>query len=246
MADRAAGIPIVREGLPFVGAIGGSALLTGLIGWTVPAALLVGATAFTAWFFRNPSRVAPDLEHAIVAPGDGRVVSIVEEYEPRYLKQRATRISIFLNIFDVHVNRIPCSGVIEDVVYQPGRFVAANRPEATLHNEQNALMIRTLTGAKVMCVQVAGLLARRIVCWVSPGDTVVCGERYGLIRFGSRMDLYVPAGTMLNVKEGSRVKGGKTVLGVLSPPPMVDRPDGVTQAAELQARRHHEGQGHEG
>lgn len=216
MADRARGIPIVREGLPFVGALGGSALLTGLIGWTIPAAVLVGATAFTAWFFRNPFRVAPDVEQAIVAPGDGRVVSIVEEYEPRYLKQNAIRISIFLNIFDVHVNRIPCSGVIEDIVYQPGRFVAANRPEATLHNEQNALMIRSLAGAKVLCVQVAGLLARRIVSWVSPGDSVTCGERYGLIRFGSRMDLYVPVGTILNVAEGNRVKGGKTVLGVIS------------------------------
>jgi phosphatidylserine decarboxylase len=233
MADRARGIPIVREGLPFVGAIGGSALLTGLVGWTIPAAVLVGATAFTAWFFRNPSRVVPDVEQAIVAPGDGRVVTIVEEYEPRYLKQNAIRISIFLNIFDVHVNRIPCTGVIEDIVYQPGRFVAANRPEATLHNEQNALMIRTLTGAKVLCVQVAGLLARRIVSWVSSGDTVTCGERYGLIRFGSRMDLYVPVGTILNITEGHRVKGGKTMLGVI---PSSATTDGGTVAAKDSGR----------
>ena len=215
MADRAVGIPIVREGLPFVAGIGTSALIAGLVGWTVPAAVLAGATAFTAWFFRNPHRRVPDLAQCVVSPGDGRIVAISEEYEARYLKELAIRISIFLNIFDVHVNRIPCSGVIEDVVYQPGRFIAANRPGATLHNEQNALMIRTLSGMKVLCVQVAGLLARRIVCWVSAGETVTCGERYGLIRFGSRMDLYVPKGTVLQVAVGDRVKGGQTVVAQL-------------------------------
>jgi phosphatidylserine decarboxylase len=215
MADRAVGIPIVREGLPFVGSIGVSALVAGLVGWTVPAAVLAGATAFTAWFFRNPSRAAPDLARCVVSPGDGRVVAIAEEYEPRYLKQLAIRISIFLNIFDVHVNRIPCSGLVEDVVYQPGTFVVANRPDATLHNEQNALMIRGASGLKVLCVQVAGLLARRIVCWVTPGERVKCGERYGLIRFGSRMDLYLPKESMLHVAMGDRVKGGQTVVAEL-------------------------------
>jgi phosphatidylserine decarboxylase len=206
-------MPIVREGLPFVGAAGSSAVLAGLVGWTVPAVMLAGVTAFTVWFFRNPHRVPPALAEAVVAPGDGRVVAIVEEYEPRYLKQLATRISIFLNIFDVHVNRIPCTGVVEDVVYQPGRFIAANRPDATLHNEQNALMIRAATGHKVLCVQVAGLLARRIVCWVKPGETVRQGERYGLIRFGSRMDLYLPTGSRLQVAVGDRVKGGSSIVG---------------------------------
>jgi phosphatidylserine decarboxylase len=215
MADRAVGIPIVREGLPFVGGIGISALVAGLVGWTVPATVLAGATAFTAWFFRNPSRAVPDLAQCVVSPGDGRVVAIAEEYEPRYLKQLTIRISIFLNIFDVHVNRIPCSGVVEDVVYQPGTFVAANRPDATLHNEQNALMIRSTSGIKVLCVQVAGLLARRIVCWVTPGERVKCGDRYGLIRFGSRMDLYLPKGSMLHVATGDRVKGGETVVAEL-------------------------------
>jgi phosphatidylserine decarboxylase len=215
MADRAVGIPIVREGLPFVGGLGASALVAGLLGWTVPAAVLVGATAFTTWFFRNPHRRTPEISQCVVAPGDGRVVAIAEEYEPRYLKELATRISIFLNIFDVHVNRIPCSGVVEAVAYQPGRFVAANRPDATVHNEQNALMIRTTSAMKVLCVQVAGLLARRIVCWVAPGDPVKCGERYGLIRFGSRMDLYLPKGTTLQVAVGDRVKGGQTVVAEL-------------------------------
>ncbi|HSV89829.1 MAG TPA: phosphatidylserine decarboxylase, partial [Nitrospiraceae bacterium] len=122
---------------------------------------------------------------------------------------------IFLNVFDVHINRVPCEGVIEDVQYQPGLFLVASKPEATLRNEQNALMIRTAEGVKVLCVQVAGLIARRIVCWVSPGERAVCGERFGLIRFGSRMDTFLPIGTAVKVAVGDRVKGGETILGEL-------------------------------
>ncbi|MGH7231195.1 MAG: phosphatidylserine decarboxylase family protein [Nitrospiraceae bacterium] len=215
MADRAVGIPIVREGLPFVGALAGATVFSAVMGWRIPTLLLGGLTAFTGWFFRNPPRTVPCSEGAVVAPGDGRIIAIEEDYEPRFLKDHATRISIFLNIFNVHVNRIPCEGVVEDVAYQPGRFVAANRPEATLRNEQNALMIRAVGGAKVLCVQVAGLIARRIVCWVSPGDRVNCGERFGLIRFGSRVDLFVPKGTSLQVAVGDCVKGGVDLLAVL-------------------------------
>lgn len=213
--DRAVGIPIVKEGLPFVAGTGGTAALAAGLGWT-GAALVFGAVAlFTAWFFRNPKRVVPGASHVVVAPGDGKVIAVTEEYEPRFLKDRGIRISIFLNIFNVHVNRIPCQGTVEDVAYQPGTFVPADRPDATLRNEQNALMIRTAQGAKVLCVQVAGLIARRIVCWVSPGDRVACGERYGLIRFGSRMDMFLPAGTKVHVKVGVHVKGGETILADL-------------------------------
>jgi phosphatidylserine decarboxylase len=150
-----------------------------------------------------------------VSPGDGKIIAIEEDYEPRFLKEQAMRISIFLNIFDVHVNRIPCDGTIVDILYQPGRFVAANLPDATLSNEQNALMIRAVSGAKVLCVQVAGLIARRIVCWASPGETVACGERFGLIRFGSRVDLFVPKGSILRAAVGDRVQGGKDLLALL-------------------------------
>lgn len=216
MADRAVGIPIVREGLPFVAGAGGAAALSGALGWTGLMWLLGAATLFTAWFFRNPERTAPRIEGAVVAPGDGRVIAIEQEYEPKFLKDQGTRVSIFLNIFDVHVNRIPCDGTIEDIAYQPGRFVAANKPEATLRNEQNALMIRAPRGNKVLCVQVAGLLARRIVCWARPGERVNCGERYGLIRFGSRMDLFLPLTARLTVRVGDCVKGGETVLAELT------------------------------
>jgi len=151
----------------------------------------------------------------VVAPGDGKVIAIEEEFEPRYLKDRSIRLTIFLNVFDVHINRIPCEGIIEDVQYQPGLFLVASKPEATIKNEQNALMIKSSQGAKVLCVQVAGLIARRIVCWVSPKERAVCGERFGLIRFGSRMDTFLPIGTAIKVSIGDRVKGGETILGEL-------------------------------
>ena len=216
MADRATGIPIVREGLPFVITAGAVALVAWGLGWPVVAGIFGAVALFITWFFRNPHRQAPRSENLVVAPGDGRVLAIDEEYEPRFLKKRGIRISIFLNIFDVHVNRIPCAGTIVDVVYQPGQFLAANHPEATVRNEQNSLMIRAREGAKVLCVQVAGLIARRIVCWAVPGETVACGERFGLIRFGSRMDMYLPLDTRLHASVGDCVKGGETILGELS------------------------------
>ena len=215
MADRAVGIPVVKEGVPFIAAFGGAATLAGALGWVVPAIVLGSLTIFSGWFFRNPHRISPCAEGAVVAPGDGKIIAIEEDYEPRFLKEQATRISIFLNIFDVHVNRIPCDGTVVDILYQPGRFVAANQPSATVSNEQNALMIRGASGAKVLCVQVAGLIARRIVCWVSPGEKVARGDRFGLIRFGSRVDLFLPKGSSLRAAVGDRVKGGKDLLAML-------------------------------
>lgn len=216
MADKARGIPIVKEGLPFVAAAAGPAVLAGALGWLISACALGALALFTAWFFRNPRRIVPRMEHAVVAPGDGRVIGVDEEYEPRFLKDQGVRVSIFLNILDVHVNRIPCDGIIEHIAYLPGRFLAANRPDAALRNEQNALLIRTAQGAKVLCVQVAGLVARRIVCWVSPGDAVACGERFGLIQFGSRIDTFLPIGSVIRVRVGDYVRGGETILAELT------------------------------
>ena len=215
MADRAVGIPFAKEGIPFIGAAVGATLLAGWLGWMVAAVGTAFLTLFVSWFFRNPSRVVPQGSRLVVASGDGKVVAIEEEFEPRFIKDRSIRISIFLNVFDVHINRVPCEGVIEDVQYQPGLFLVASKPDATLRNEQNALMIRTAQGVKVLCVQVAGLIARRIVCWISPGDRAVRGERFGLIRFGSRMDTFLPIGTAVRVAVGDRVKGGETILGEL-------------------------------
>jgi phosphatidylserine decarboxylase len=216
MPDRAADTPIVKEGLPFVAATAAPAVAAWILGWTA-LALCFGALAlFVAWFFRNPNRSSPTSELAIVAPGDGRIIEICEEVEPRFLKDRRVRISIFLGLFDVHVNRIPCQGTVEQVSYQRGRFLVASRPEASYQNEQNALLIRAAHGARVLCVQVAGLIARRIVCWVTPGEMVSCGERFGLIRFGSRIDLFLPLNTKLHVKVGDHVRGGETLLGELT------------------------------
>lgn len=215
MADRAVGIPFAKEGFPFIGVAAGITLIAGWLGWVPVAVAAAVLTLFVSWFFRNPPREIPQGPGLVVSPGDGKVLAVEEEFEPRYLKDRAVRISIFLNVFDVHINRIPCEGIIEDVQYQPGLFLVASKPHATVKNEQNAVMIKTVEGAKVLCVQVAGLIARRIVWWVHPKDPAVRGERYGLIRFGSRMDTYVPVGTAIKIAVGDRVKGGETILGVL-------------------------------
>ncbi len=208
-------MPFAKEGIPFIGLTAGVTLLSAWLGWTAVAAVTGVLTLFVSWFFRNPARRVPQDPNLVVAPGDGKVLAIEEEFEPRFLKDRSVRLTIFLNVFDVHINRVPCEGRVEAVQYQPGLFLVASRPDATIKNEQNALLLTTPSGVKVLCVQVAGLIARRIVCWISAGDRVQRGERYGLIRFGSRMDTFVPVGTSLRVKVGDRVKGGETILGVL-------------------------------
>lgn len=215
MADRAAGVPVAKEGIPFIGILAGVTVAAGWGGWTVATFAAGMLTLFVAWFFRNPPRVVPQGPNLVVAPGDGKVIAIEEEFEPRYIKARSIRLTIFLNVLDVHINRMPCEGIVEDVQYQPGLFMVASKPDATIKNEQNALMIRAVQGAKVLCVQVAGLIARRIVCWVSPKDLAVRGERFGLIRFGSRMDTFLPIGSVIKVSVGDRVKGGESILGEL-------------------------------
>ncbi|BFU95711.1 MAG: Phosphatidylserine decarboxylase proenzyme [Nitrospira sp.] len=215
MADRAVGVPVAKEGIPFIAVAAGGTLAAGWMGWTVIAGAAGLLTLFISWFFRNPPRTIPQGSRLVVAPGDGKVIAVEEEFEPRYLKDRSIRVTIFLNVFDVHINRIPCEGIVENVQYQPGQFLVASKPEATIKNEQNAVMIKTVQGAKVLCVQVAGLIARRIICWVSPKDRAVLGERFGLIRFGSRMDTFLPIGSVIKVALGDRVKGGESILGEL-------------------------------
>ena len=215
MADRARGWPVAKEGLPFCAA--GAAGLAGAaaLGWTGLGAVLAVATVFTAWFFRNPVRTVPQASNLVVSPGDGRVLAVVEEDEPRFLKDRAIRVSIFLSPLNVHINRTPCEGTVTSVTHFPGKFLVASRPGATLENEQTAVLIETDKGQRVLCVQVAGYVARRIVTWLRPGERVARGERYGLIRFGSRTDLVMPKGTEIRVRVGDRVKGGETIMGVL-------------------------------
>lgn len=216
MADRARGWPIAREGVPFVAAAAVPAAAAWALGWTVAGTLFGAAALFTGWFFRNPPRRIPGEPNLIVSPGDGRVLAVAEEEEPRFLKARAVRVSIFLSPLNVHINRTPCAGLVKAIGYVPGRFLVASRPEATLQNEQTAALFETDAGYRILCVQVAGYVARRIVCWLSEGERVERGERYGMIRFGSRMDLYMPIGTQVRVKAGDRVTGGESIIGVLS------------------------------
>ncbi|HNP59343.1 MAG TPA: phosphatidylserine decarboxylase family protein [Nitrospirales bacterium] len=215
MADQAKGIPVAKEGLPFIA--GGGLLTLGCwVAGPVWLTCLMGSlTLFTAWFFRNPARTIPQGRNLIVSPGDGTVVAVEQEFEHRFLKEPSIRISIFLNVFNVHINRLPATGVLQDVVYAPGKFLVASRPEATVENEQNALMLKRSDGKKILCVQIAGLIARRIVCWVKPGEQVEVGERFGLIRFGSRMDLYLPHDSAIQVKVGEKVKGGSSIVAEL-------------------------------
>lgn len=215
MADRAKGLPVALEGMPFILAAGGATVGSWLAGWVWPTCVLGSVTLFVGWFFRNPSRKIPKGERVVVSPGDGAVVAIEEEFEHRFLKTQAKRISIFLNVFNVHINRMPVGGTVKDIVYQPGQFMAANKTGASTGNEQNAVMLERADGIRVLCVQIAGLIARRIVCWVAPGERVETGERFGLIRFGSRMDLYLPPDSVLRVKVGDRVKGGSSIVAEL-------------------------------
>lgn len=178
---------------------------------------LVGAAA-TAWFFREPTRVAPARTDVAVAPADGLVSLIEEAVPPPELGLDATprtRVSIFLSVFDVHVQRIPVSGLVERVAYKPGKFLSADLDKASEDNERNSMLLRTPEGDELVVVQIAGLIARRIVCEVAEQEKVTVGQTYGLIRFGSRVDLYLPAGSTVTVRVGQRTIGGETTLAEL-------------------------------
>ena len=204
---------VARERRPFL--IGATIIVVAIsflkIVWLTVGVGLLASLVF--WFFRDPERSTQVDERLILSPADGRVVGIEEMSEDRFLKERTIRISIFLNIFNVHVNRIPCSGKIKEVFYQPGQFLMAHRKDASLKNEQNAILLERRSGGKILFVQIAGWVARRIVCWIVIGDQVRQGERFGMIRFGSRTDLYLPLETQVRVKVGDHVKGGLSVIG---------------------------------
>jgi phosphatidylserine decarboxylase len=174
------------------------------------AAVLLLVACFMAYFFRDPERAAPPERSVIVSPADGRV-TLVGKLSPED-SDSPTLVSIFLSPLDVHINRAPISGTVLDVTYTKGRFKPATSDSASLVNEQNALTIQG-EGMTIVCKQIAGVLARRIVCWKKPGDRVEMGERFGLIKFGSRTDLVMPSGVEVLVSAGERVRGGVTVIG---------------------------------
>ncbi|HJX73361.1 MAG TPA: phosphatidylserine decarboxylase family protein [Candidatus Deferrimicrobiaceae bacterium] len=208
---------IAPEGIPFLlGAAALAAVLSLLWPRTIPAALF-GAllTVFVGWFFRNPDRTPPSLPGAVISPADGKIMYAGDNPPGRYLDEPGKRVSVFMSVFDVHVNRAPVSGKVVSVRYHPGKFLAANVEKASLANEQNGVLLETPDGQRVAYVQIAGLIARRIVCDLAEGDTVRQGQRVGIIRFGSRVDILLPAFASLSVRAGDRVRAGESVVGVL-------------------------------
>lgn len=181
--------------------------------WTIAGAILIGLAAFIFYFFRDPERVIPPDPGAVVAPADGRVVVVTDEENAG---RPGKRISIFLAIWNVHVNRSPAAGTITDLNYRPGKFYAAMRPSASTDNEQNVITLATDSG-EIVFKQIAGLIARRVVCWKKAGDRVARGERIGLVRFGSRADLWLPRDSELLVRVGDHVKGGSSVVAYWPP-----------------------------
>ena len=209
-------LPIAREGIPFmlVGAgLTGIFFILDLPGLAIPFAVL---TSFIIFFFRDPKRKLVNREKAVLTPADGKIISIekLANGDNRF-KDTAVKLSIFMSIFDAHINRIPIAGKIDQLIYHPGKFFSANLDKASLYNENNVVMLETDKREKIVFVQVAGLIARRIACWVKPGDCVKAGQRFGLIRFGSRLEVYLPPDSIITVRKGEKVKAGQTVLGYL-------------------------------
>ena len=204
-------LPIAREGWPFIAVPGIVAAGLALLGRRRLALPFVAAAAAAAGFFRDPERAIPLVANGVLSPADGRVTSIEDAVDP--FVGPSVRVAIFLSPLDVHVNRAPIAGVVEDTIYTHGRFVAAYDPAAE-SNERCAVRIQG-DHARITTVQIAGLVARRIVCRVGPGDKLAAGERFGMIRFGSRTDCYMPRGTEVTVRVGEHVRGGQTVIGVL-------------------------------
>ncbi len=208
------GIPVASEGWPFIIPL---VIITALLfafGWKSTALVSLVLTLFVLFFFRDPERIVPEGKGMVVSPADGKVIVIKDIFEPVYLKQEVKQISIFLSVFNVHVNRAPIGGAIEVVKYNPGKFHVASVDKASLDNEQTSMVIAAGKD-KILVKQIAGLIARRIVCYARPGDTIKTGERYGLIRFGSRVDIFLPKTAEIRVKLGDRVRGAQDVIGVL-------------------------------
>lgn len=207
---------LAKEGIPFVGI---SAVLSLLLGWffngivALPAWLL---TLYILYFFRDPKRKSEAGPEMILSPADGKILEVTEVQEERYLKRRVRKVSIFMSLLNVHINRVPFSGRVKGVTYHPGQFLIGFAPKASLENEQNAILLETSTGKELLMVQIAGFVARRIICYLKGGEEVGRGQKLGLIRFGSRVDLYCPLECQIAVRPGEVVRGGETILGRFS------------------------------
>ena len=207
--------PVAKAGYPFIFAAAFTTAILALLGFTILTLTGLLVSFSICLFFRDPERVIPVDKNAVVSPADGRVIFVGREEKSRYLEGEFLKISIFMSVFNVHINRVPHEGVIKNIIYNPGKFFNAGFDKASMDNEQNAVIVETNDGKTICFVQIAGLIARRIICSIQPGDQVRRGQRMGLICFGSRVDVYLPAETRLSVAKGDRVKGGSTVLGYI-------------------------------
>lgn len=213
--------PIALEGYPFIIGFAALALICQLVAWKLSLSLLYGFSAlfllltlFAIYFFRNPERTPPPDKRAVIAPADGTVI-VVDRVPVTPLGCEALKISIFMSVFSVHINRVPFSGRIVELVHTPGRFFDARDERASCENERTQVVIETNNSVRLAFVQIAGLIARRIICYPKVGDALERGKRYGLIRFGSRVDVYLPVGVMPLVKLGDKTVSGETVLARL-------------------------------
>ena len=205
--------PIAKEGLPFLIPAAVVTLFFAVMGWLVLTFLGFLLTLFIAFFFRNPKREIPDVKNAILSPADGTIIDVGQCTEECFLKAEALKVSIFMSVLDVHLNRAPMAGKVIERSYNKGRFLVASKEKASLLNEQNAVILEAEDRFKILLVQIAGFVARRIVCYAKAGDQLRKGEIFGLIRFGSRVDLYIPATVKPTVWIGQHVKGGESIIG---------------------------------
>ncbi len=205
---------IAREGWPFIAASVAAALVTHWLAGAAWAAPLWFIVAFMVQFFRDPPRTVPQEPKAVLSPADGRIVAVERAHDP-YLDRDALKLSVFMNVFNAHSNRSPVDGEIREAWHHPGKFFNAELSKSSLENERAALWIRTLGGADVTCVQIAGLIARRILCYAKAGQRLARGERYGFIRFGSRVDVYLPPDCRPVASVGDKVYATESILAVL-------------------------------
>jgi phosphatidylserine decarboxylase len=205
--------PVAKAGYPFIFASAFATAVFALLGIAFLAIPGLLVTGFICFFFRDPDRLVPSGEGLIVSPADGKVIKVESLEQTPYFDGPGKRISIFMSVFNVHVNRMPHEGTIRQVNYHPGKFFSANLDKASKDNERNALTIEGPSGNTLGCVQIAGLVARRIICGVQPGDELKRGRRFGLICFGSRLEVYLPADAEIRVAVGEKVQAGSSVLG---------------------------------
>lgn len=207
--------PIAKAGFPFIGAGAFATFVLAISGFSVLAFLSLLITFFVCFFFRDPDRVTPDEEGAVISPADGKVIFTDIVDENPFVTGPCMKISIFMSVFNVHINRIPFAGIVKDIQYFPGKFFNASFDKASEDNERNAIVVETEDKKTYAFVQIAGLIARRIICNLHVGDSAIRGQRFGLICFGSRLDVYLPADSKLNVSVGDKVKSGTSIIGYM-------------------------------